>query len=336
MSDPVPTLADIRATAARIAPHVVCTPVARWLGPTAARLLGPDAAVLLKLELLQATGTFKARGAITTALRIAEAGRPKGLTAASAGNHAVATAWAARRLGVPGKVVMVKTANRFRVALAESEGATVLKADDAVAAFAEVERIKAVEGYAAVHPFEGHAVGCGTGTLGAELLEQVPDLDAVIVSIGGGGLAGGLSNAIKLIKPSCLVLGVEPTGADAMSRSVKAGRPVKLDRVDTIADSLAPPMALPYAFGLCRANLDDIVTLDDDQICAGLALMQLEAKLAVEPAAGAVAAALFGPYRQRLRGKRVGLIVCGANIDAATYGRYLARGEAALTALVAP
>jgi threonine dehydratase len=328
MTENRPTLAEIHATAARIAPHVQRTPVMPWLGPTVHRLLGSRAQVAMKLELFQATGTFKARGAITTALRIADTGQPKGLTAASAGNHAVATAWAARQLGVPAKVVMVKTANAFRVALAESEGATVIKADDAVAAFAEVERIKAADGYAAVHPFEGHAVACGTGTLGAEFLEQVPELDAVIVSIGGGGLAGGLSHAIKLIKPSCLVFGVEPKGADAMSRSVTAGQPIKLDRVDTVADSLAPPMALPYAFGLCRANLDDIVTLDDDQICAGLALMQLEAKLAVEPAAGAVAAALFGPYRQRLQGKRVGLIVCGANIDADTYGRHLARGVA--------
>ena len=334
MTDRAPTLADIRSTAERLAPHVLRTPVMPWLGPTMARLLGPDARVHMKLELFQATGTFKARGAMTTALRIAEAGKPRGLTAASAGNHAIATAWAARRLGVPAKVVMVKTANPFRVALAESEGATVIKADDAVAAFAEVERIVSADGFVAVHPFEGHAVACGTGTLGAELLDQVPDLDAVVVSIGGGGLAGGLSHAIKLIKPSCLVLGVEPKGADAMSRSIAAGHPIRLDRVDTIADSLAPPMALPYAFGLCRAAIDEIVTLDDDQICAGLALMQLEAKLAVEPAAGAAAAALFGPFRKRLFGKRVGLIVCGANIDGMTYGRHLGRGLAALPNLI--
>ncbi len=330
MSDLPPTLADICVTAAQIGPHVLRTPAMPWLGPTVARLLGPDASVVMKLELFQATGTFKARGAMATALRIAESGRPKGLTAASAGNHAIATAWAARRLGVPAKVVMVKTANPFRVALAESEGATVTKAEDAMAAFAEVERIKNTDGYAAVHPFEGHAVACGTGTLGAEFLEQVPDLDAVIVSIGGGGLAGGLSHAIKLINPKCVVLGVEPSGADAMQRSVTAGHPVRLERVDTIADSLAPPMALPYAFGLCRANIDAFVTLSDDEICAGLALLQLEAKLAVEPAAGSVAAALFGPYRRRLRGKRVGLIVCGANIDGATYHRHLARGMSRL------
>ena len=124
--------------------------------------------------------------------------------------------------------------------------------------------------------------------------------------------------------------------AAAMSRSVAAGRPIQLHKVDTIADSLAPPMALPYSFGLCRDHIDDIVTLSDDDILAGLALMQREAKLAVEPAAGAAAAALFGPLRGRLVGKSVGLIVCGANIDGGTYGRYLARGIDVLDRWIGP
>jgi threonine dehydratase len=335
MTDAKPTLDEIRATATAIAPHVVETPVARWRSATLTRLLGPDADVVMKLELFQATGTFKARGAITSALRVSAQGKPRGLTAASAGNHAIATAWAARRIGVPAKVVMVKTANPVRVALAEAEGATVIKADDAVAAFAEVERIKSAEGFTPIHPFDGHAVACGTGTLGAETLRQLPELDAVIVSIGGGGLAGGLAHAIKLINPRCRLLGVEPAGADAMSRSIAAGAPVQLARVDTIADSLAPPMALPYGFALCRDAIDRIVTLTDDEIAAGLALMQVEAKLAVEPAAGAVAAAMVGPFRAELQNKRIGLIVCGANIDADTYARHLARGAAALPALLA-
>jgi threonine dehydratase len=335
MLEPKPTLSDIRATAAAIAPHVLHTPVVPLLSRAVSQLLGPAAHVSLKLELFQATGTFKARGAVNNALRFAASGPLKGLTAASAGNHAVATAWAARRVGVPAKVVMVKTANPLRIALAEAEGATVILADDAVAAFAMVERIRQDDGYAAIHPFDGHATACGTATLGAELIEQLPDLDAVIVSIGGGGLAGGLAHAIKLLKPSCLVLGVEPTGADAMSRSIAAGHAIKLDRVDTVADSLAPPMALPYGLALCRDALDDIVTVSDVSILAGLALLQQDAKLAVEPAAGAAAAALLGPYRQRLAGKRTCLIMCGANIDAGTYGRLLARGATNLPALLA-
>lgn len=330
MTDAMPTLDDIRATAERIKPYVLETPLVPWVAPGIARRFGSAATVLLKLETLQYTGTFKARGAINNALTFAAKGKPKGLTAASAGNHAVATAWAARRIGVPSKVVMVKTANPMRVALAEAEGGIVIKAEDAVAAFAEAERIRRDEGYGFVHPFDGHTTACGTGTLGAEVLRQAGSLDAVVVAIGGGGLAGGLAHAVKLINPTCLVLGVEPQGADAMSRSFKAGHPVKLDKVDTIADSLAPPMALPYGYGLCRNAIDDIVTLDDDLIAAGMAVLQADAKLAVEPAAGAAAAALLGPYRQRLYGKRTALIVCGANIDGTTYGKHLARGVAAL------
>jgi threonine dehydratase len=317
-----------------IAPHVVATPAVRWRSATLDRLLGSDAEVSLKLELFQNTGTFKARGAITNALRLQAQTSVRGVTAASAGNHAIAAAWAARRIGVPAKVVMVKTANPFRVALAEAEGATVIKAEDAAAAFAAVKRIADEDGYTAIHPFDGHAVACGTGTLGREFLAQVPALDAVIVSIGGGGLAGGLTHAIKLVSPATKVLGVEPVGADAVGRSLAAGHLVTLDRVDTIADSLAPPMTAPVPFALLQHALDATVTLSDDAICAGLALLQSEAKLAVEPAAGAVVAALLGPYRARLRHKRVGLIICGANIDAATYGRHLARGAAALPALL--
>lgn len=333
MTDAVPTLADIRAAAERIKPYVLETPLVPWVAPGVTRRLGPSATVLMKLEILQHTGTFKARGAINNALTFARNGEPKGLTAASAGNHAVATAWAARRIGVPSKVVMVKTANPMRVALAEAEGGVVIKAEDAVAAFAEAERIRREEGYDFVHPFDGHTTACGTGTLGAEVLRQAGELDAIVVAIGGGGLAGGLAHAVKLINPKCLVLGVEPIGADAMSRSFKAGSPVKLDKIDTIADSLAPPMALPYGYGLCRNAIDEIVTLDDDLIAAGVAVMQEEGKLAVEPAAGAAAAALLGPYRRRLTGKRTALIVCGANIDGSTYGRHLARGVAALARL---
>jgi threonine dehydratase len=334
MNDKIPTLEDIRSTAAAIAPHVAVTPVASWFGPCVARLLGPDAEVLMKLEILQRTGTFKARGAMANALAFSRDGKPLGLTAASAGNHAIATAWVARRIGVPAKVAMVKTANPMRVALAEFEGATVIKTDDAASAFATAERIRQEDGYAFVHPFDGHTTACGTGTLGSEVLAQVPNADAVVVSVGGGGLAGGMAHAIKLINPKCLVLGVEPSGADAMRRSFDAGKPVTLPKVDTIADSLAPPMALPYGFNLCRNALDDLVTISDDLIAAGLALMQAEAKLAVEPAAGAAAAALFGPYRARLSGKRIVLIVCGANIDGDTYGRHLARGVAALPQLL--
>jgi threonine dehydratase len=141
-----------------------------------------------------------------------------------------------------------------------------------------------------------------------------------------------MARAIKLLQPRCQVYGVEPVGAPSMRRSFDQGAPVKLDRIDTIADSLAPPMALPYSYGLARAHMDDIVLVDDEAICAGLALLQAEARLAVEPAPAATIAAAMGPLRERLAGKRVCLVICGTNIDAETYGHLLARGRKLLSA----
>jgi threonine dehydratase len=164
-------------------------------------------------------------------------------------------------------------------------------------------------------------------------MEDAPDLDAVVVSIGGGGLVSGIAAAVKQFNPHCKLYGVEPVGAAGMHRSMATGAPVRLEQVDTIADSLGAPMALPFGHALCAAYLDDIVLLEDDDICAGMVAFQQEAKLAVEPAAGAALAAVMGPLRARLQGKRVGIIVCGANIDAQTYIRLMARGQGAFEAL---
>ncbi len=159
----------------------------------------------------------------------------------------------------------------------------------------------------------------GTATLGLEFARQAPGLDALIVPIGGGGLAAGTASTFKLVQPDCLIYGVEPEGADSMSRSFAAGSPQTIDKVRSIADSLGAPYALPYSFALCRQNVDDIVLVDDDALRRAMGLLFAEMKLAVEPAGAAATAALLGPLRQRLQGKRVGVIVCGANIDFSTF-----------------
>ncbi len=151
----------------------------------------------------------------------------------------------------------------------------------------------------------------------------------MIIAIGGGGLCGGASAAIKLLKPECLVFGVEPTGSDTMTRSFAQGSPIDHAEVRTIADSLAPPFALPYSFGLCRANVDDIVLVDDDQIRSAMALLFREMKLAVEPAGAAATAALVGPLRDRVAGMRVGVLVCGSNIDFDSFERHVRQADAA-------
>jgi threonine dehydratase len=321
-----PTPAAIREARARLGDLVVETPVWRWHSGTLAAELGADAEVVLKLELFQHGGSFKPRGALCVMLDLAPDALARGVTALSAGNHAIAVAYAARALGTTAKVVIPKTANPARVARCRALGAEVVLVDDIAAAFDHVRAIEAAEGRTFVHPFEGPRTALGTATVGLELVEQAPDLDAVIVPVGGGGLAAGIAAAVKQLRPGCLVFGVEPTGADSMHRSLLAGRPQSIDAVRTIADSLGAPHAAPYSFALCRHFLDDLVLVDDDGIRGAMALLFGEMKLAVEPAGAAATAALRGPLRERLRGRRVGVIVCGANIDAATFCRHLGDG----------
>jgi threonine dehydratase len=206
----------------------------------------------------------------------------KGVTAVSAGNHAIAVAFAAQLLGTTAKVVMPKTANPARVATCRSYGATVELVDNVAVAFERVQQIQAEEGRYFVHPFEGQNTILGAATVGLEFATQVADLDAVIIPIGGGGLCAGMATAIKQLQPNCQIFGVEPVGADTMHRSFAAGSPQSIASVQTIA---------------------------------------------VEPAGATATAALWGPLQDRLRGRRVGVIVCGANIDIDTFAKHVKQAE---------
>lgn len=329
---PIPAAADIRTARECLGNRVRETPVWQWQGDAIARAAGAGTEVFLKLELFQYTGTFKARGALLNAMALDPAARTCGVTAVSAGNHAIAVAFAARSIGTSAKVVMPKTANPARVALCRAYGAEVLLMDDVYAAFDEVERIRREEGRTFIHPFEGETTVLGTATVGYELCRQVEQLDAVIVPIGGGGLIAGIACAVKQLQPECKVFGVEPEGADSMSRSFEVGSPQKLDHVATIADSLAAPYALPYSFGIAQRFVDAIVTVQDEAMQRAMGLLFADMKLAVEPAGAAATAALCGPLRARLAGQRVGVIVCGTNIDAATFARQMIPWEPSATA----
>jgi threonine dehydratase len=324
-----PTLPEIRAARERLGDLVVETPVWRWRSREIADHLDPKTEVVLKLELFQHTGTFKPRGALTVMLALDRATLARGVTAVSAGNHAIAVGYAARVLGTTARVVMPRTANHARVAACQWWGAEVELVEDVHRAFERVREIEATERRTFVHPFEGPLTALGTATLGLELAGQAPDLDAVIVPIGGGGLCAGVATAIKLALPRCQVFGVEPEGADSMRRSLAAGKPESIEAVRTIADSLGAPHAAPYSFALCRRYLDDLVLVDDDALRRAMLLLFASAKLAVEPAGAAATAALCGPLRERLAGRRVGLVVCGANIDSATFARHLQDAVAA-------
>ena len=159
--------------------------------------------------------------------------------------------------------------------------------------------------------------------MGLEILSQLPDLDAVVVPIGGGGLCAGVAAAVKQAAPRVRVFGVEPVGADTMHRSFASGQPESIDKVRTIADSLGAPHAAPYSMGLCRRFVDDLVLIDDDMIRDAMRILFVHARLAVAPAGAAATAAVLGPLRDRLQGKRVVSIVCGSNMDPATFEAYL-------------
>jgi len=321
MTHEIPTLHDIRAARERLGERVRETPVWHWHSDAVERVIGARTRVFLKLELFQYTGTFKARGALLNAMALSNEAKNVGVTAVSAGNHAIAVAFAARLVGTTAKVVMTKTANPTRVALCRAYGAEVVLADDVHQAFDTVKRIETDEGRTFIHPFESDLTVLGTSTVGFEWCRQAEDLDAVIVPIGGGGLIAGIACAVKQMQPRCKIFGVEPQGADGMHRSFAAGSPRSIEKVDTIADSLGAPYALPYTFGIARRFVEEIVLVSDEQMQRAMGLLFADMKLAVEPAGAAATAALCGPLRERLAGQRVGVIVCGSNIDTATFAR---------------
>jgi threonine dehydratase len=327
VSDPAPlaapTLEEIRAARKRLGDLVRRTPVWRVRGRRLNGLLGEATEVWLKLELLQYAGSFKPRGALINMMALGPEELARGVCAVSAGNHAMAVGYAARVLGTSAKVVMPRNANPARVEGCQAYGAEVVFVADVHRAFAEVRRIESEEGRAFIHPFEGRNTILGTATVGLEIAEQLAELDAVIVPIGGGGLCAGVACALKQAAPTCRVYGVEPEGADTMHRSFASGRPEAIDRVRTIADSLGAPHAEPYSFALCRDYVDELAMIDDDEIRRAMRLMFEEAKLAVEPAAAAAMAALCGPLSDSLRGRRVALVVCGTNTDLPTFRQQL-------------
>lgn len=324
----VPTLEDIRANRARLGDLIVTTPVRQLVDDTVVAMMGANTSVWMKEELFQRTGSFKPRGALSVMLDLSHEELARGVTGVSAGNHAISLAYSARMLGTTASVVMPKTANAYRVARCRELGATVELVDTIADAFARVEVIARDEGRTFVHPYEGPKTALGTASLGLEFMEQVDRaegaLDAVLVASGGGGLSAGVACAVKQWRSETAVYVVEPEGADSMHRSFAAGAPQAIEAVRTIADSLGAPRAEPYSFALTRHFADEVVLVTDAQIRDAMRLLFRSAKLVTEPAGAAALAALLFPLRTRLRARRVGVIVCGANIDADTFGALLA------------
>lgn len=323
-----PAIAVVQQVAQSLAPFIVHTPTVLWpeqSGPVT------DGSLYVKLELLQRTGSFKPRGAINTLshwLRDigaeASPGTTPGVTAFSAGNHAIATAYAAKQLGVSAKVVMPRTANPFRVDRCRALGAEVVFGENIGDLMRIVEQLQAEEGRVLIHPFEGQHTIAGTATVGLELCHDIAGLDVIVVPVGGGGLIAGIASVVKQLQPGCRVVGVEPTGAQGMRQSIEAGTPMGEVEVATIADSLGAPMHAPLSFSLVQQYVDQLVQVTDDEMRLAMRRMFTDMKLAVEPACAAGLAALLGPLAGTLNGKRVAMIACGSNIDIASYSRLVA------------
>jgi threonine dehydratase len=322
-----PTLEQIRANREHLGDLVLTTPVRLLEGDAIAEAVGAGTRVWLKEEQFQRTGSFKPRGALSVMLSLDSDSLRRGVTGVSAGNHAISLAYSARILGTTAKVVMPETANPFRVQLCRDYGGEVEFVSNVHKAFARTKEIASTEGRTFVHPFEGPKTALGTASVGVELMEQVEAasdmLEAVVVAVGGGGLSAGVSCAVKQMRGACSVFGVEPEGADSLRRSFDVGAPSAIEAVTTIADSLGAPHCEPYSFGLNRRFVDDVVLVSDDQILAAMRLLFYAGKLVTEPAGAAALAGVMYPLRGRLEGKTVGVIVCGANIDAESFGRFI-------------
>lgn len=309
------TLDAIHKARTEIAGRLTKTPILDLTSDHLKSVLPSDSQVSIKLELFQQAGSFKSRGAYIGVQSLSQENREAGVVTVSGGNHALAVSWAAATAGISAKITMAKTVDPMRIAGCKTYNADVTLCDSIADAFTEMERIAKDENRTILHPFEAEHMTLGAATCGAEFMEECADIDIFIIPVGGGGLISGMSSAIKLMKPEATVIGVEPFGADAMFQSFSQGKAVSIGQVNTIADSLGAPMALPYSFGLTYQNVDEIVHISDDEMRASMRMMLQSMKITAEPACASTLAALCGPLRDRCTGKRVGIIACGSNIS---------------------
>jgi threonine dehydratase len=317
------TIEDVLAARDRIAGKVHRTPVL-----PATRIGAPTGvSLLLKCESLQKTGSFKVRGALNALLSMDEASKKRGVITVSAGNHAQAVAYASALTGVKSTVVMFESAPRTKVEASRGYGAeVVLYGASGIESFKRAHEIEKERNLTFVHPFDNLEVAAGAGTVGLEIIDDVDKVDVLVVSIGGGGLLAGVAAAVRARSPKTRVVGVEPIGASAMRKSLDAGKPVKLDRIDTIADGLSAPMAGDLTFPVIRDLVDDVVLVSDDEIRDAMREVMTSAKLIAEPAAAAsVAAVMLGRVGAK-RGDRVVAILSGGNVDLTRIAEVAQRG----------
>ncbi len=316
---------DIRDAARRIAGSVVETPCPCSIPLT--ELTGMR--TFCKLEYLQRTGSFKERGARNALLLLSPEQQKRGVIAASAGNHALGVACHAQSLGIPATVVMPRFAPLTKVTNCRRFGATVLLEGANIAeARARADTLVEARGFTYINGYDDPAIIAGQGTIGLEIAGQVPEVEAVIVPIGGAGLIAGVALALKTLKPGVKIIGVEPERAASFTAALAAGAPVQIEMRPTLADGLSVPKVGANAFQLARALVDKTVLVTEQHLArAVLRLMELE-KAVVEGAGAAPLAACLAGLVPELQGKNVVLLLCGGNIDLTTLDRVIERGLA--------
>jgi threonine dehydratase len=303
------TLADIQNARQRIAPCVRRTPL------TASAFLSErlKTNVYVKLELFQKTGSFKVRGAFNKALGLSAEERGQGLVAVSGGNHAQAVAYAARTLGLKSVILMPESTPANYLDATRGYGAEIHFAANVGAAFAEVAEYER-QGWAYIHPFDDPIVIAGQGTIGLEILDDVPQVTDIIVSVGGGGLIGGIATAVRSLKPTVRVWGVETEGADCMSKSLAAGKIVTLEAITSIARTLGAPAPSEMTLAMAQTLLEGVTVVSDADALAGLRFLLERLKVLTEPAASCTLAAADRLKDQFSKERHLVLVLCGGNM----------------------
>src|SRR5438477_6024524 len=307
------TLADVERAREIVTPVLHRTPL--FSSRSLSERIGT--AAFLKTENFQRTGSFKPRGAVYAVSKLSSEQRNRGIVTMSAGNAAQAIAFAARTAGVPVTVAMPQTAPQAKVDATRGYGAEIAFAPDMTKLIALVGELKDRSGAYFLHPYDDAAMIAGHGTCALEVLDDLPEADVFVVGVGGGGLIAGIAVAVAARRPGARVVGVEPTGAAAMRRALDAGKPVRLARIDTIADGLAAPIAGTIPLDIVRHLVADVVVIDDDLIAEGMRFLAQRAKLVAEPAGAAATGALLAGKIAVRPGERVVSIVSGGNVDLA-------------------
>jgi len=306
-------IADIRAAASRIGRHVHRTPI---LSAASLGAMAGGIRLHLKCESFQKTGSFKPRGALNKILSLPPEERARGLVTVSAGNHAQAVAWAARTAGAAATVVMPNDAPRSKIEAVRGYGAEIVFHADRPTLFDKLNEVRQARGLTFVHPFDDPVVLAGAGTAGLEIAEDLPEAAAVVVPVGGGGLMGGVTSAIRQLRPSARIVAVELAAGPGLAPALAAGKPVPAPRPPgTIADGLTPPFVGALPLEIAKEAVDEVVSVSEEEILEAMTLLATRAKLYVEGGgAAATAALLFGKWRAPA-GAVVVALVSGGNVD---------------------